>query len=84
MCLQDRGTPRSQRAAVSSAQKSNAPTQVSSRDNSSELRDELKKNYKRIADLETRIHDLTLRSSLVSINLSIDCKFYIKCCLIIA
>ena len=36
-------------------------------DESSSMKDELKKSYKRIADLETRVHDLTLQSSLVSV-----------------
>ena len=34
-------------------------------DDTSTLKQELSKAWKRIADLETRIHDLTLRSTMV-------------------
>ena len=61
---------RSQKRAgpAQSSHKTQAPQPVSSqKDETSEMKDELKKAYRRIADLETRIHDLTLQSSLVSI-----------------
>ena len=51
-----------------SSHKPMTPKPVSQeRDETSELRDELKKNYRRIADLETRVHDLTLQTSLVRV-----------------
>ncbi|XP_064390639.1 uncharacterized protein LOC135338431 isoform X3 [Halichondria panicea] len=58
---------RSQKRAgpAQSSHKTQAPQPVSSqKDETSEMKDELKKAYRRIADLETRIHDLTLQSSL--------------------
>ena len=39
---------------------------ASAEDDTSTLKQELSKAWKRIADLETRIHDLTLRSTMVS------------------
>ncbi len=54
--------------SATSSRKRQAPQPVSSqRDETSEMKDELKKTYRRIADLETRIHDLTLQTSLVSV-----------------
>ena len=37
-------------------------------DEESPLRDQLNKAWKRIADLETRVHDLTLQSTIVSLH----------------
>ena len=37
-------------------------------DEASTVKQELNKCYKRIADLETRIHDLTLQMSVVSVS----------------
>ena len=42
------------------------PPGASARDDTSTAKQELEKCYKRIADLETRIHDLTLQNSVVS------------------
>ena len=40
-------------------------TAATAEDDTSTLKQELSKAWKRIADLETRIHDLTLRSTMV-------------------
>ena len=40
-------------------------TAAPAEDDTSTLKQELSKAWKRIADLETRIHDLTLRSTMV-------------------
>ena len=42
------------------------PPGATARDDTSTVKQELDKCYKRIADLETRIHDLTLQNSVVS------------------
>ena len=42
------------------------PPGTTARDDTSTAKQELEKCYKRIADLETRIHDLTLQNSVVS------------------
>ena len=46
---------------------------ASTADDTSTAKQELEKCYKRIADLETRIHDLTLQNSIVS------CLYYYIC-----
>ena len=38
---------------------------LGAKDDDSMLKEELSKAYKRIADLETRVHDLTLQSTMV-------------------
>ena len=42
------------------------PLGATAMDDTSTAKQELEKCYKRIADLETRIHDLTLQTSVVS------------------
>lgn len=52
-------------ARSSSTKKSLAPAKV---DESGALKDQLSKAWKRIADLETRVHDLTLQSTIVMVR----------------
>ena len=42
------------------------PAPITTNDDTSTLKQELSRAWKRIADLETRIHDLTLQSTMVS------------------
>ena len=44
----------------------------------STLKDQLSKAWKRIADLETRVHDLTLQSTLVSVLYTV-CMYIYTC-----
>ena len=46
-----------------------APKPTTTVDEDSTMKDQLSKAWKRIADLETRIHDLTLQATMVSIIL---------------
>ena len=55
-------SPRERRKEPHKAVSATAPAE----DDTSTLKQELSKAWKRIADLETRIHDLMLRSTMVS------------------
>ena len=48
--------------------KKEAPKSLKTSDETSTLKDQLSKAWKRIADLETRIHDLTLQLTMVSVG----------------
>lgn len=42
------------------------PAPITTDDDTSTLKQELSRAWKRIADLETRVHDLTMQSTMVS------------------
>ena len=63
---------------LSSGSESSRLTSSETKDEDSPLRDQLSKAGKRIADLETRVHDLTLQTTMVSLSLESYIRMYKK------
>ena len=61
-------TPPKRREAAVPVPVHAAPKPTTTVDEDSTMRDQLSKAWKRIADLETRIHDLTLQATMVSVR----------------